>query len=379
MFTTGSNGPASSAASQSTQRSVAGAALSVINEMVNANQLGVSGSAAAPSVGVVLGALTSAAGVQPAVPAGGSLQAPLQPGPIPRGSWIPVTAPAASATCNNGVIFSASTATGVTTESIEFFFNASCTLPHRLETLAITPPSSSSDIGTAKGSVEVWDQAGGVIGYQTIALNFVWTSNGISEVSQLLTEASSPTSAPFAQQGNTCLFHTAYAVDCGQANAFNVASLNDSLGFTLTALGQSMPLSGGFGDGAWLGGSLAAEQITVAGSGYTGATGALTLQPASAPPAWVISGGTPAVALTGTVTVGFGYGDAVSAVNLKLTDAADGLTATLVSSTSGRLIGTVTNASGQIVATITLDRSGTGQISFTNGTIGQIQDWIILS
>jgi hypothetical protein len=125
-------------------------------------------------------------------------------------------------------------------------------------------------------------------------------------------------------------------------------------------------------------GSLSSLSLTVNGTGYTGAIGSLALSPGTAP-AWTIGGGTKVVTLSGTATIGFGFSSVMSSVNLTLVDSADGLTVTLTSAHGPGLTGTVTNtSSGAVVATIVVDLSGTGMITYSNGSTEQVRDWIIV-
>jgi hypothetical protein len=110
--------------------------------------------------------------------------------------------------------------------------------------------------------------------------------------------------------------------------------------------------------------------LTIAGTGYTGVLSGLTLTPGTAP-AWSITGGMQAVTLSGTVSAGFSRAGLLSDTSLTLNDSSDGLSATLTSSHGGRLTGSITNASGQTVGTIALDLSGSGQVSYSDGTTAQ--------
>jgi hypothetical protein len=70
----------------------------------------------------------------------------------------------------------------------------------------------------------------------------------------------------------------------------------------------------------------------------------------------------------------------MTSINLTLLDTADGLTVALTSSGFGQLTGAVTEtATGASVATMSLNFSGTGTITYSNGSVEQVQNWIIVN
>ena len=119
-------------------------------------------------------------------------------------------------------------------------------------------------------------------------------------------------------------------------------------------------------------------QLTIAGTGYTGATQSMSISPATAP-SWMVSGGSQVTTLSGTATIGFGGSGMISNANITLVDSSDGLTITLTSISRGGLSGTVTNSADQTVASVTVDANGDGTIDYTSGATAQIRDWVILS
>lgn len=309
--------------------------------------------------------------------------------------------------CQDGVEFTQnSPGSGQFNEMIEFFYDSACTQPRKLITLAI---DFSSTGGIINGTEELWDTTGKVIDYKTDEGTFAFATNS-HQVTQLTVErtvAASPTSTPFSENGFTCLYNTSNPIDCGNAV---VATINDrqidpdddmdaspspspsptatpfEIGFTGTVQGSfqtaspspapsGMPtMSPNFGWSA----QNVALQLTVGGTGFTGALQSMTIAPATAP-AWSIAGGTQVTTLSGTATIGFGPSGMMSNANITLTDSADGLTITLTSVGHGGLSGNVTNSSGQTVATVTLDANGDGTINYTSGATAQIRDWVILS
>lgn len=355
-----------------TQRSVGGSTLSAAGSAVDYNQL------SGPQSAAVLG-VQDATTIAAAAPANG----PMIPGPTP---------PLGNGTCFNGVEFTYSSTSTTITEKIEFFYDAACTEPYRLENLTITPPPhGTAGSGSSSGTVQVWSQAGASVDYQTFSQTFTVNANGlVTEISQMRTDAMSSSSPPTSQYGETCLVGplATEAIDCGTGNALTDTTANEALGFVQTTTGQflltpvpspaptAVPVATA---GAPIyRGNPSLLSLTINGTGYTGAVGSLTLSAGTAP-AWKISGGTKVVTLTGTASIGFGFSTVMSSVNLTLVDSADGLTATLTSAHGPGLTGTVTNtASGATVATIAVDLSGTGKITYSNGTTEKVQDWIII-
>jgi len=352
-----------------TQRALSSSALSVAGSSVDVNQL------AAPQSATLLGIQDATAFAVTAATAG-----PL----------VPIPGPSGNGACNNGVEFTYSSANGTITERIEFFYDAPCSKPYRLQTLTIAPPPhGAAGTGTSTGTTQVWDQSGNSVSYQTFTQTFTVGPNGmVTQISQLTTKSASPTSPPTAQIGSTCSVGPAAttAIDCGTGNTLTNASANEMLGFVETTFGSfaagSPPspspaaATGAAGSPAYRG-APSALTLSINGTGYTGALGALTLSTATAP-AWKITGGTKAVTLTGNATIGFGFSSVISSADLTLVDIADGLTATLTTSHGPGLTGAVTNAAGATVATIAVDLSGTGKITYSNGTVDRVQDWVIL-
>lgn len=355
-----------------TQRSVGGSTLSAAGSAVDYNQL------SGPQSAAVLG-VQDATTIAAAAPANG----PMIPGPTP---------PLGNGTCFNGVEFTYSSTSTTITEKIEFFYDAACTEPYRLENLTVTPPPhGAAGSGSSSGTVQVWSQAGASVDYQTFSQTFMVNANGlVTEISQMRTDAMSSSSPPTSQYGETCLVGplATEAIDCGTGNALTDTTANEALGFVQTTTGQflltpvpspaptAVPVATA---GAPIyRGNPSLLSLTINGTGYTGAIGSLTLSAGTAP-AWKISGGTKVVTLTGTASIGFGFSTVMSSVNLTLVDSADGLTATLTSAHGPGLTGTVTNtASGATVATIAVDLSGTGTIKYSDGSTEKVQDWIII-
>ncbi|MGP6158442.1 MAG: hypothetical protein ACLPYS_13215 [Vulcanimicrobiaceae bacterium] len=292
--------------------------------------------------------------------------------------------PSASNTCYNGAEFSETVSGGTIDFTVEFFYDSACTEPYMLRTLVISPPPSGGGTGTASGTAEVFDESGAAVDYDTLALTFVVDASGrLTQISEQKTAAPAPSATPYAQFGYACVYGTSSSIDCGSGNAINDSAAGESLGFVETTTVVSSPAptaspspAGTAAPMAFSGFAPRSFELSINGQGFTGALGALTLAPAT-PPAWTIAGGTQVATLTGTANLGFGFGSFVSSLSLTLIDSAAGLTTTLTSS-GNHLSGTVTNSSGQTVATISLDRSGSGTISYSNGTTAPVKDWIIL-
>jgi hypothetical protein len=339
-------------------------------------------------------------------------------------------ASSSSPRCFNGVEHSwSSNGSGQLTQTIEFFYDSACTQPYLLIDVAMSFGSSGI---TAKGSQETWAQNGNVIGYKTFTATLSPGNPGTSGSIQVEeASAPAPSEPPTSQSGFTCLLHTSAKIDCGTGNTITLPSASPApaeIGFTQTTVGSvvtpspsptptpssgsssgsgsssksALPANWGHGEGNWQGGPSGLE-LTVNGTGYTGGVGSLTLAPGT-PPAWTIAGGTQVATLTGTATIGFGgfehsgrgwrhddgrwgrggHGQpgpgSLTSLDLTLNDTAAGLTATLTSAADGKLTGTVTETgSTETIATISVNVSGNGTITYSNGTTETVQDWIILN
>jgi hypothetical protein len=375
---TGAPGTGQSATTMTTkEQSVAGSALAVAGNSLDVDQFGVSGSATIFSINRAIAY---------------------------HRDGNPV--PAATPVCQNGVEFSQSGSNGQTMESIEFFYDQLCTQPRRLIALNISFTSSG---GTASGTETLFDQSGNVVDVKTDNATFTLTNGQLAQITVQRSVAAGPSAAPFAQNGFTCVFGSGNPIDCGNATVATINAPNldphdfgtptplpsasptasptpFEIGFTGTVVGTQAspspsPSAGpgnNFGGGFGFNPQSTQLQLTINGTGYTGATGSMTIAPATAP-AWTVTGGTQVTTLTGTASIGFGgNGSFGSNTNLTLTDSADGLTIALMSQGRGGLTGTVTMA-GQTVATVSVDDGGDGTINFTSGATAQIRDWVVLS
>jgi hypothetical protein len=344
--------------------------------------------------------------------------------------------------CQDGVEYSySSTGQGQVSQSIEFFYDAACTQPYNLVTLDATfTPAGGSAQGTQE-TWDQSGNVVGYQSYTATFTPGVYGGIGQIVVQQL--KAPAPGASPYAQSGFTCLFNTGSAVNCGSGTVANVAAASptpEEVGFEQTVVGSYVtpsPSPSGYpspypsdspsaypsgspepspsgwdsanwhhgpppGGSGWQGDGPSGLQLTINGAGYFGTLNALTLSPGT-PPAWTIGGGTQNGTLTGTASIGFGGyqgGDGgdwrlrrghwghhggpgpgcMTSINLTLNDTADGLTVAITSAGHGQLTGAVTEtATGTAVATMSLDFSGTGTITYTNGTVDQVQDWVIVN
>jgi hypothetical protein len=372
-----------------TQRSLAGAALSVAGSTVNLNEFGSSDSR--------------------------TVQMLRHGRTISHKRTPHTTAP----NCNRGVEYSySSTGFGQVTESLEYFYDSLCTMPAELYTLNANYTSAG---GTAESTETTWDRSANITGYQMFSISFA--TGGDGGLTNIVVQKTNNQGANLYSSGFTCLFQTGNAVDCGSGVISTVGSNSDArmhpntvatptptatpsapptpgeVGFAQTALGQYVTSSSSrrANDHGW-GGSASQLQLQINGAGFAGPAGSLSIL-AETPPAWLISGGTQVDTLTGTATIGFGgyqhghdgwsagrsrnssdfWPGAMSSLALTLVDSANGLTVSLTSNGRGQLTGSVTQtATGQPVATMTLDFTGTGYISYTGGAVDHVQDWVII-
>jgi hypothetical protein len=383
---TTSGGGAPALSTQAKEQSVAGSALAVTGNSMDEDQFGGSGSA-------MTFALQRAFASR-------------------NGSEQTSPAPSSSPSCQNGVEYTqTSTGSNSFTVTVEFFYDSGCTQPRKLVTLNV---SFSSSGGSANGTEELWDSSGNVVDYKTDSATFTFQSNSyqLASITVQRTVAAQPSATPFAEKGFTCLFGTGNPVDCGNglvatinsqfgphiyatmtpapgSSAMPSASASPTasptpyeIGFTGTVTGTQVspsPSASPSGGQGWGWNPQGAQlQLSIAGTGYMGATQSMTIASGTAP-AWSITGGTQIATLTGTANLGFGPSGMFSNVNVTLNDTADGLTITLTSSQGRELTGSVTNSSGQTVATVSVDVNGDGVIDYTTGATAQIRDWVILS
>ena len=303
--------------------------------------------------------------------------------------------------CNHGVEYSySSTGFGNVTESLEFFYDALCTMPADLYTLNATYTSAG---GTAESTETTWDRSDNVTGFKMFSISFA--TGGDGGLTNIVVQKVNNQGTNLYSSGFTCLFQTGNAVDCGSAVISTVQTNSNArmhpntvttptpsatpstpptpgeVGFAQTALGQYVTPSATrrSNDHGWNNGT-SGLQLQINGAGFAGPNGSLSIL-ADTPPAWLISGGTQVDTLTGTATIGFGgfqHGHdgwrdgrsrtpngfcpgAMSSIALTLVDSANGLTVSLTSNNRGQLTGSVTQtATGQPVATMALDFTGTG-------------------
>jgi len=293
-------------------------------------------------------------------------------------------------TCHHGAEFAfSSTGSDSAVVTIDYFYDPQCSVQYKTLVLDIT---FSGTGGAATGTEQVFTPSGTTIDYQTYTISFVDASSGnqLASLTVAKTISAQPSASPYASAGYSCAFGSDRSTDCGNGNTIALPSASPSpfsVGFEDTTVGSIVTPSPSASLSAASAGNQGAQaqvQLKIDGAGYISSLGGLTLA-AGTTPAWTIGGGQKVTTLAGTVTSNFGGqgmggncgSGAMSSIDLTLTDTADGLVATL-SSSGTKLTGTVTS-SGATVATISLDRSGSGTISFTNGTTAAVKDWVILS
>jgi len=119
--------------------------------------------------------------------------------------------------------------------------------------------------------------------------------------------------------------------------------------------------------------------VNVNGSaaGYSGALDALKLAAGTAPN-WVISGGTTTDSATLTGALAFNSLGIASSGTMTVTDSADQGSVTFTATSTGDTGAITDTATGKTVATFTVDQSGNGTVTFSNGTTAQISAWQLL-
>lgn len=273
-------------------------------------------------------------------------------------------------TCNNG-FESSSTTISATSSSVtaEYFYDAACTEPQSLGQFTISTTGSTGFSLT--GNVTLYTIAGVVDGYNTVSISFnVPTPDSETYVLQA-TDATSQSSSPFANlAGNCSITGQTGAQTCSIAVDVHATALNADYGVVeseATSLSNS---------------SLTTfiETFTGTGSAYVGALNATNVvQQGSS--GWAITGGASvgSANLSGTYTVT--STSFVQNVAFTINDNVNGGTVTVTyNPTSQAYSGTLTaNSGGGTLATFTVDATGSGTVTYSNGMSSTVSDGVITS
>ena len=209
---------------------------------------------------------------------------------------------------------------------------------------------------------------GTVATYETLVLSMTFTDTTLSQLSSLSVDvtsiANSVNGPSLGSYGVACgLTGASNGLTCGLGAVANVASLSLEQGFTLGLTGSE---------------STSSVQATITAQAYQGALNALSLSQGSFP-AWTIAGGTLLDSASATIAATYAPNGTPTSLAFTMTDAQDQATVTLAATPSG-ITGTIAqSATGATVATFAIDALGNGTIAYSNGTQGQIEDYLIVS
>lgn len=245
------------------------------------------------------------------------------------------------------------------------FYDSACTQLYQDMFLDVVATSSTA--GTITGTDTEYSVSGAFLDYVTLTMNMSGIGTSAPQFSLQATSAANSTAQPTVQFGVACGLGSSSSLACGFGGVDTVQALSQDEGVTLNLAASA---------------TTSTTSVTVPVSGnaaaYTGATGALKLTPGTFP-AWTISGGT--LSDSATLNGQFSYSTAgvIAGASLTLTDSADDGTVTLTAGgTPETIAGTIKQTdTGKQVATFSVDASGNGTITYSNGTTGTIQNWVV--
>lgn len=268
------------------------------------------------------------------------------------------------ATCSPGAAGGSSTfamtfdTIGNEIDTYTTYYDAACTQPELAEVLTIASGSSLTSL-TASATVTAYDRSGSVNAYATLTI-----AETMALTSQTLTvtisAAKSAGAAPFARAGITC----SGALSGGPAAACGMA--------VTSAIGTPVGVSMALGIAVVTAGPSSTITETVAANTYTGSGLGIA---AGAGTAWNVTGGTLADTVTGTIVLNLSRGYVTSGT-IAMRDSPSGITIAGTATASGAAF-TVTQGT-TIIATVVVDATGTGTITYADGTTESISAWTLV-
>jgi hypothetical protein len=245
------------------------------------------------------------------------------------------------------------------------FYDSACTKLY--QDIFLDAVATSAYAATASGTDTYYSTSGQVYDYTTVRLSITSPTANSGTISALATDAPSATAAQSAAVGIACSFATT-SLGCGFGDVVHEAAASQDLGSTLAF-------------NATASGSATTETVSINGTGsaFSGSLNALTLS-AGTFPAWVVGGGSTIDTVTFNGTETFTSSGDLTAIALTVSDAADDGTVTMSAGGTPVVIsGTVKQTdTGQTLATFTVDASGNGTITYSNGTTAPISNWNVL-
>ena len=276
---------------------------------------------------------------------------------------------ASTPACNNGSeVSSVTNPNGSSTVVADTFYDSTCQTPE--QSFAWTPTLTGSTLA-GPATLTKYAQTGSVLSYETSTLSVTFTDTTFAQPSQIAINASVATAVGGPSIGALDLSCTIAGpgmsgASCGMGTLADLSSLSEEFGATMTISG-SQNLTGGN-----------TLQASVSAQAYQGSLNGLTLAAGSFP-AWTISGGNQIDTASAVVVASYSTGGGASSLSFTMTDAQDGATVTLAVAPTG-YAGTITQTSnGATIATFTIDPLGDGTITYSDGTQGQIVDYILIS
>ncbi|TAM56601.1 hypothetical protein EPN52_13670 [bacterium] len=269
-------------------------------------------------------------------------------------------------TCTSQTVTSMNQTSSTTaTITVQSYYDQSCTSLEGTLVWNLTVNSPTSVSGPA--TMTRYAASGSVVTYETLSLSMTFTDTTLTQLSQLSVDvtsiASSVNGPSIGSFGIACGLTGASSLTCGLGAVANMPSLSVEQGFTLGLTGSE---------------SASSVQATITAQAFQGGLSALTLSPGTFP-AWTISGGALLDSASATVAATYASNGTPTSLAFTMTDSQDQATVVLVANSSG-IAGTIARTdTGATVATFTIDALGNGTISYSNGTQGQIEDYLIVS
>ena len=249
--------------------------------------------------------------------------------------------------------------------TIQSYYDTACTQLAVLGQFVLTVTSSTS--ATAAGSYTYYTQAGTIFEYDgPVTITFGGLGTGSEYFATSSSVATSRLAIPYGSEGFGCST-TSSSVTCTSAAVEHWTSSNDDEGQSLTltaALTQS--------------GSSSTATISGTGNGYTAAFDALSVVPQGVS-SFAVSGAAASLSVSVNASAAFNAG-VLGGETLTVTDAPDGATLEMSYNAATQLLGgtVMQTGTGLVLATFSVSSiSGSGTVTYGNGTTAQIVDWVI--
>ena len=265
--------------------------------------------------------------------------------------------------CTNGVDVTTTGSGANYTVTIDAYYNSNCTgqLAY-VGQMSVT--QTSPTLATAAGSYSFYTPTGALYEYLGITKLTVSTAASAQYFSLQAAASTSQLSPPYQQLGIGCTTATTTQL-CSLAVIDRVAATGtdnatiDSATITFSTSGGNTILS-----------------MSSTGSNFTGPLDSTGIVP-NGQSGFLIAGGTlvDSVNITGSFT--FAASGFLSAANLTINDGTNGATVT-VSFSGTSFSGTIASA-GTTLATFTVDASGAGTVTYSDGTTGTIANFAVVT